>query len=49
MSKGQIKLKKYYKIPIFLEKCVKNGKERIGDRGASLKMAHHIEQLVSVN
>ncbi|WP_342596577.1 lipid-A-disaccharide synthase-related protein [Cyanobacterium aponinum UTEX 3222] len=48
-EQGADKIKEILQNSNFLEKCVKNGRERIGDRGASLKMAHHIEQLVSVN
>ncbi|WP_330205217.1 lipid-A-disaccharide synthase-related protein [Cyanobacterium sp. Dongsha4] len=48
-EQGADKIKEILQNSNFLEKCVKNGKERIGDRGASLKMAYHIEKLVSLN
>lgn len=44
-EEGADKVKELLQNPQFLEKCVKNGKERIGTAGASLKMAEEIVKL----
>lgn len=44
-EEGANKVKELLQNPQFLEKCVSNGKERIGTQGASLKMANQIIEL----